>query len=78
MFEFSIKSTKNVKSFSIVFDDDEVAQTVVENNVTNERVNDRGFDKIRTTETEQVVTKRPDIPEVSTISIAEELQNLSF
>lgn len=77
MFEFSIKSTKNVKSFSIVFDDGEVAQTIESDDIP-EKINNRQFTQSKTLNTESVIAKRPDIPEVSTISIAEELQNLSF
>ena len=82
MFEFSIKSSKNVKSFSIVFDDDgETIQTI--ETKANETKANESRERDFTSYTKQVdnVSQpigKPSIPEVSTISIADELQNLSL
>lgn len=76
MFEFSIKSSKNVKSFSIVFDDDgESIQTIEK--VSESRERDFTSYTKQVDNVSQPIGK-PSIPEVSTISIADELQNLSL
>ena len=87
MFEFSIKSSKNVKSFSIVFDDDGETIQTIETKANETKANETKANESRerdfTSYTKQVdnVSQpigKPSIPEVSTISIADELQNLSL
>lgn len=92
MFEFSIKSSKNIKELNIIFEDSdgtEIQETVKVPEESNskeipKRINKSqkseellSFDDLESNNEKNLIVPKPEIPEAS-INVAEELHNLDF
>lgn len=92
MFEFSIKSSKNIKELNIIFEDSdgtEIQETVKVPEESNSKENPKrinksqkseellSFDDLESNNEKNLIIPKPEIPE-ATINVAEELHNLDF